>query len=168
VLVGVNLLREGLDLPEVSLVAVLDADKEGYLRSATALIQTIGRAARHLEGTALLYADKMTEALRRAIEETQRRRARQLEYNQEHGITPQSIVKNIDEVLGSVCEADYVTVPAGEEDEPLSLEELAEEVKRLEKEMFEAASQLEFERAAELRDRVQTLREKEKRLVTAE
>jgi excinuclease ABC subunit B len=169
VLVGVNLLREGLDLPEVSLVAVLDADKEGYLRSATALIQTVGRAARHLEGTAVLYADKMTDALRKAVEETQRRRARQLAYNEEHGITPQSIVKNIDEVLGSVCEADYVTVPKDEEDgEPVTLEELANEVRRLEKEMFEAASRLEFERAAEIRDRVQSLREKEKRLVTAE
>jgi excinuclease ABC subunit B len=168
VLVGVNLLREGLDLPEVSLVAVLDADKEGYLRSATALIQTVGRAARHLDGTALLYADKMTEALRHAVDETQRRRARQLEYNERHGITPQSIVKNIDEVLGAVCEADYVTVPAEDEDEPRSLEEVAEEVKRLEKEMFAAASELEFERAAELRDRVQRLREKEKRLVTAD
>ncbi len=164
VLVGVNLLREGLDLPEVSLVAVLDADKEGYLRSETALIQTIGRAARHLSGTAILYADRMTDALQKAVDETNRRRAKQRAYNAAHGITPQTIIKAIDDVFGSVFERDYLTIPSTLPAEPeLSLAELAREVKKLEKQMFEAAAGLRFEDAAELRDRIRALREREVR-----
>jgi len=165
VLVGVNLLREGLDLPEVSLVAILDADKEGYLRSETALVQTIGRAARNVRGTAILYADRETEAIRRALAETNRRRAKQLAWNEAHGITPETIVKAIDDVLGSALERDYVTLPGttpDEEEGPRTLEEIAAEIERLEKEMFEAAAALEFERAAELRDRIAVLREGEK------
>jgi len=168
VLVGVNLLREGLDLPEVSLVAVLDADKEGYLRSETSLIQTIGRAARHLAGTALLYADRMTDALRKALDETNRRRAKQEAYNRAHGITPQTIVKSIDDLFGSVFERDYVTIPVTVPDEqPMSIAEIAREVRALEKRMFEAAAALRFEEAAELRDRIRALREREARVETA-
>ncbi len=164
VLVGVNLLREGLDLPEVSLVAVLDADKEGYLRSETALIQTIGRAARHLSGTAILYADRMTDAVQKAVDETNRRRAKQRAYNEAHGITPQTIIKAIDDVFGSVFERDYLTIPSTLPAEPeLSLAELAREVKKLEKQMFESAAALRFEDAAELRDRIRGLREREVR-----
>ena len=117
VLVGINLLREGLDLPEVSLVAILDADKEGFLRSSGSLIQTVGRAARNINGRAIMYADRMTDSMRLAISETDRRRQIQVAYNEEHGITPASIVKSIDEVMSSVYERDYVTVPAGEEAE---------------------------------------------------
>jgi len=167
VLVGVNLLREGLDLPEVSLVAVLDADKEGYLRSATALIQTIGRAARNVHGRVILYADTVTPSMRQAIEETERRRAKQQRYNAAHGITPETIVKSIDDVLGSVFERDYVAVPAAtEEEEPLSLAEIARRIKECEREMFAAAAALEFERAAELRDRIAALREREVEVTT--
>ena len=111
VLIGINLLREGLDLPEVSLVAILDADKEGYLRSAGALIQTMGRAARHLRGKAILYADRHTDSMQQAIGETNRRRAKQVQYNQENGITPESIIKPVDMALAAIVEADYVTVP---------------------------------------------------------
>ncbi|HHN74400.1 MAG TPA: excinuclease ABC subunit UvrB [Acidobacteria bacterium] len=162
VLVGVNLLREGLDLPEVSLVAVLDADKQGYLRSATALIQTIGRAARNVEGKVILYADQITPALRQAIDETERRRSRQRAWNEKMGITPASIVKRIEEVLGSVYEKDYLCVPATVgEDAPMSLKDIVRAITQLEAEMFEAASKLEFEKAAELRDRIRALREKE-------
>ncbi|RMG45221.1 MAG: excinuclease ABC subunit UvrB [Acidobacteria bacterium] len=169
VLVGVNLLREGLDLPEVSLVAVLDADKEGYLRSETALIQTIGRAARNVHGRVILYADRITDSMKRAIDETNRRRAKQQRYNEEHGITPETIVKSIDDVLGSVFERDYVTIPAApeEEEEEMSLEEIARRIKELEREMFAAAAELEFERAAELRDRIAVLRERERRVTVA-
>ncbi|MCL4847128.1 MAG: excinuclease ABC subunit UvrB [Acidobacteria bacterium] len=161
VLVGINLLREGLDLPEVSLVAVLDADKEGFLRSSGSLIQTVGRAARHVEGRAILYADQVTESMRRAIDETNRRRERQQEYNAQHGITPQSIVKAIDDVLSSVYERDYLTVPAARaaaDDEPRTHGELMALISRLEGEMKAAAHNLEFERAATLRDRVKRLR----------
>ncbi|MDQ7006730.1 MAG: excinuclease ABC subunit UvrB [Acidobacteriota bacterium] len=162
VLVGVNLLREGLDLPEVSLVAVLDADKQGYLRSATALIQTIGRAARNVEGKVILYADRITPALRQAIDETERRRRRQKAWNEKMGITPASIVKRIDEVLGSVYEKDYLTVPSTTEDgAPMTFEEIVRTIGELERDMFEAASKMEFEKAAELRDRIRALREKE-------
>ena len=160
VLVGINLLREGLDLPEVSLVAILDADKEGYLRSERSLIQTIGRAARNVHGTVLMYADTVTASMRRAIDETDRRRAVQQEYNQRHGITPQTIQKAIAEPLAVVCEADYLTVPLVAEtpDEgPVDPAALAKTVAALRREMREAAKQLEFERAAELRDRIHAL-----------
>jgi len=161
VLVGINLLREGLDLPEVSLVAILDADKEGYLRSERSLIQTIGRAARNVNGTVLMYADSVTDSMRKAIDETNRRRTVQQEYNQTHGITPQTIQKAIAEPLAAVCEADYLTVPVAGEDEAelaaLAPAELAQRVTALRREMREAAKQLEFERAAEIRDRIKTL-----------
>jgi excinuclease ABC subunit B len=159
VLVGVNLLREGLDLPEVALVGILDADKEGYLRSETSLVQTIGRAARNVEGRVLLYADVMTPSLTRALEETERRRNKQLEYNAEHGITPETIIKELDAVLGSVYERDYLAVPSTTEEETLTPEQAGREIKELEKEMFAAASELEFEKAAALRDRITALRE---------
>jgi len=160
VLVGINLLREGLDLPEVSLVAVLDADKEGFLRSAGALIQTIGRAARHVRGTAILYADTMTESMRHAIAETDRRRAIQEIYNREHGITPASIVKAIDEVHASVYDRDYLTVPVEHDPREAfhSEAELRAAVAREEAAMKAAAADLDFERAAALRDRVRKLR----------
>jgi excinuclease ABC subunit B len=163
VLVGVNLLREGLDLPEVSLVAILDADKEGYLRSESSLIQTIGRAARHVEGKAVLYADKRTAAIESAQAETRRRRALQETYNRTHGITPESIRRAVDELLTSPIAADYSTVPLAEEEgEEVfeSLEALDREVDRLEREMLEAAERLDFEIAAERRDRIRYLREK--------
>jgi excinuclease ABC subunit B len=163
VLIGINLLREGLDLPEVSLVAVFDADKEGYLRSKTALIQTMGRAARHLNGKAILYADVFTESMREAIGETDRRRAIQLRYNQEHGITPESIVKPVDMALASIVEADYTTVPLEETEfeEFESEEQLREAIVKLEERMREAAKNFEFERAAQLRDRVRALKQKD-------
>jgi excinuclease ABC subunit B len=160
VLIGVNLLREGLDLPEVSLVAILDADKEGFLRSTGSLIQTIGRAARNVNGQAILYADVMTESMKRAIEETKRRRAIQLAYNQEHNITPQSIVKPVDMSLVAIAEADYVTVPLEPESpaEELSAEEFQRLLADLEAQMREAAKKFEFEKAAQLRDRLKALR----------
>ncbi len=160
VLIGVNLLREGLDLPEVSLVAIMDADKEGFLRSGGSLIQTIGRAARHLEGRAILYADVMTDSMRRAIGETNRRRAIQRAYNEENGITPQSIVKPIDMSLVAVAEGDYVTVPIEPEEpaETLSPEERERLIGELEQAMREAARKFEFERAAGFRDRIKALR----------
>src|SRR5690349_6561884 len=160
VLIGINLLREGLDLPEVSLVAILDADKEGFLRSSGSLIQTIGRAARHLEGRAVLYADVMTDSMRKAIEETNRRRRAQVEYNERNGITPQSIIKPIDMSLVAVAEGDYVTVPveADEDVEQMSADERAKFMKELEERMREAARKFEFEKAAQLRDRIKDLR----------
>ena len=164
VLVGINLLREGLDLPEVSLVAILDADKEGFLRSGGSLIQTMGRAARHLEGTAILYADKMTDSMKFAIGETTRRRGIQSAYNQEHGITPETITKHLGELLSSVYEADYVGVPEIEEtpeERYRSIDEIEKEIKALEKTMREAAKALEFERAAQVRDRIKNLRARE-------
>jgi len=161
VLVGINLLREGLDLPEVSLVAILDADKEGYLRSERSLIQTIGRAARNVHGTVLMYADAVTASMRRAIDETNRRRATQQDYNQEHGITPQTIQKAIGEPLAAVCEADYLTVPlvaeTPDDQEALDPAVAAKTIAELRREMRDAAKQLEFERAAELRDRILAL-----------
>ncbi|MGH9800027.1 MAG: helicase-related protein, partial [Blastocatellia bacterium] len=162
VLVGINLLREGLDLPEVSLVAILDADKEGFLRSESSLIQTIGRAARNSHGKAILYADKMTDSMRRAIGETERRRAKQIGYNLDHGITPQSIIKPIEATLVTAYEADYFKVPINlAEFDEYSPEKLAETVVRLNAEMREAAGRFEFERAAELRDKIKYLRERE-------
>ena len=160
VLIGINLLREGLDLPEVSLVAILDADKEGFLRSGGALIQTIGRAARNVRGRAILYAETVTPSMRTAIDETDRRRTVQEAYNAEHGITPASIVKNIDDVLTSVYERDYVTVPkqADERDRFRTQAELDAFIGTLEKEMKAAAANLEFERAAAIRDRLRRLR----------
>jgi excinuclease ABC subunit B len=160
VLVGINLLREGLDLPEVSLVAVLDADKEGFLRSAGALIQTIGRAARNVNGRAILYADTVTASMQRALDETGRRRRKQSEYNAEHGITPTSIVKAIDDVLASVYDRDYLTV-APDAEEPEGVRTHGERmalIAKLDSEMKAAAQNLEFERAAALRDRIKRLR----------
>ena len=154
VLVGINLLREGLDLPEVSLVAILDADKEGFLRSARSLVQTFGRAARNLSGKVLLYADAETGSMRAAIAETRRRRERQLAYNGEHGITPETVRKAIAGPIGQVCDADYVPVPAGDPAVFASREELAKTLARLRKEMERAARKLDFERAAEIRDRI--------------
>jgi excinuclease ABC subunit B len=161
VLIGVNLLREGLDLPEVSLVAILDADKEGFLRSTGSLIQTIGRAARHLNGCAILYADVKTDSMRRAIDETDRRRRIQVAYNEENQITPQSIIKPIDMSLARIVEADYVTVPleAGpDETGQLSQQERERYISELEAQMKEAARKFEFERAAKLRDRIKALK----------
>ncbi len=162
VLVGINLLREGLDLPEVSLVAILDADKEGFLRSSGALIQTIGRAARNINGRAIMYADRMTDSMKLAISETDRRRQIQEAYNQAHGITPASIVKGIDDVMSSVYERDYVTVPAGDDDEPFRTPaELDAAIADLQVQMKAAAANLEFEKAAALRDRVKQMRSRE-------
>jgi excinuclease ABC subunit B len=161
VLIGINLLREGLDIPEVSLVAILDADREGFLRSERALIQTCGRAARNVAGKVLLYAETITPSMARAIEESARRRTIQEEYNKTHGITPESITKGIRDVLGSVYEADYYTVPVVREEEEgyLSPREVPKAIRQLKKEMRKAAEQLEFEHAAELRDRIQRLQE---------
>ena len=163
VLIGINLLREGLDLPEVSLVAVLDADKEGYLRSATALIQTIGRCARHVSGRAILYADTTTGSMKQAMDETNRRRAKQLAYNDAHHITPQSIVKSVDMKLAAIVEADYVTVPTDDvvPEKIHSEDELRQVVAQLETQMRDAAKKFEFERAAGLRDRIRALQQRE-------
>jgi excinuclease ABC subunit B len=158
VLVGINLLREGLDLPEVSLVAILDADKEGFLRSARSLIQTCGRAARNVGGEVLLYADKVTPAMTAAMDETNRRRQLQEAYNREHHITPATIQSSIKDILTSVYEQDYVTVPlAAEEQAPYLIDNLPAQISRLKKEMQRAAKKLEFEKAATLRDRIQEL-----------
>jgi excinuclease ABC subunit B len=162
VLIGINLLREGLDLPEVSLVAILDADKEGFLRSAGSLIQTMGRAARNINGKAILYADTMTGSIRQALAETSRRRAKQQRFNEENGITPESIVKPVDMALASIVAADYITVPEEVEEEGLaSPDQLERLIASLEKQMREAAKQFEFEKAAQLRDRIKALKEKE-------
>ncbi len=162
VLIGINLLREGLDIPEVSLVAILDADKEGYLRSHTSLIQTAGRAARNVSGKVIMYADTVTGSMNKAIDETNRRRTIQEEYNRVHNITPVSVIKGIQETLYEISEADYVTVPAVKEteDEYLQEEKLTAVLKSLEKEMKDAARKLEFERAAELRDKIRSLKER--------
>ena len=163
VLIGINLLREGLDLPEVSLVAVLDADKEGFLRSAGSLIQTIGRCARNLNGRAVLYADNVTESMQKAIDETNRRRAIQRAYNEQNGITPESIVRPLDMSLVEVAEADYADVLSETDGLPdfRSQEELDKHVAKLESEMREAAKRFEFEQAAKLRDTIRDLRNKE-------
>ena len=160
VLVGINLLREGLDLPEVSLVAILDADKEGFLRSAGSLIQTSGRAARNVNGRVIMYADTMTASMKAALAETERRRVRQAAYNTEHGITPESVVRDIDDVLSSVYERDYSSVPAVRETRRTfrTMAERDAEIARLEAEMKSAARNLDFERAATLRDTIKGLR----------
>ncbi len=166
VLVGINLLREGLDLPEVSLVAILDADKEGFLRSEQSLIQTIGRAARNAQGKAILYADRITDSMKRAIDETNRRRSIQEVFNRENGITPQTIVKPIEATLISASEADYFKVPTEiDEIEDYAPEHLAATIARLEVEMRAAAKRFEFERAAELRDRIKVLQARQLQLV---
>jgi len=163
VLIGINLLREGLDLPEVSLVAILDADKEGFLRSDRSLIQTSGRAARNIHGEVVLYADQITGSMKRAIDESNRRRKIQLDYNVENNITPESIQKNIDDILGSSYEADYVTVPIAAEKagKYLAPDIIRDMIKDIEKEMKEAAARLEFEKAAHLRDEIKALRKEE-------
>src|SRR5271154_1585748 len=163
VLIGINLLREGLDLPEVSLVAILDADKEGYLRSATSLIQTMGRCARHLEGRAILYADRMTDSMRQAIGETDRRRAKQVAYNRDNNITPMSIIKSVDMQLVRIIEADYMTVPV--EDAAIgdiqNEAQLISAIAQLEGQMRAAAKNFEFERAASLRDKIRALKQRD-------
>jgi len=159
VLVGINLLREGLDLPEVSLVGILDADKEGFLRSPRSLIQTIGRAARNAGGEVIMYADRITNAMRHAIEETERRRARQMEYNEEHGITPQTIEKAVLEMDPSTGAGDYVVIPVLRKGEvPDDPSDIPARIEELRSEMMLAAEELEFEKAAELRDQVEQLR----------
>jgi excinuclease ABC subunit B len=166
-LIGINLLREGLDLPEVSLVAILDADKEGFLRSTTSLIQTMGRCARHLSGKAILYADTRTNSMNEAIAETNRRRDKQREYNKENNITPQSIVKGVDMELARIVEADYVTVPLDEAkldaaaSNVRSEAQLAELLRQMETQMREAAKKFEFEKAAQLRDRIRSLKQQD-------
>ena len=162
VLVGINLLREGLDIPEVALVAILDADKEGFLRSERSLIQTIGRAARNVEGKAILYADKITDSMRLAMEETERRRKKQSDFNKAHGITPKSVKKEIKDIIDGVYK-DLVDDPAsnlvdGVDWERMDPKELAREIKKLEKEMFECAKNLEFEKAAAIRDKLSTVK----------
>src|SRR4030081_2873052 len=164
VLIGINLLREGLDLPEVSLVAILDADKEGFLRSAGSLIQTIGRCARNLNGRAILYADRMTDSMKKALDETNRRRAIQQAYNEENGITPESIIRPLDMTLAGIVGADYadLTDTAAEGIPELrSQEELDAYIGKLESDMREAAKRFEFEKAAKLRDTIKELRTKE-------
>jgi excinuclease ABC subunit B len=163
VLVGINLLREGLDLPEVSLVAILDADKEGFLRSTRSLIQTMGRAARNLNGTAILYADRITDSMQAAIEETERRRAVQEDFNREHGITPRTITKAFDDPLVRMAEADYGPLPEVAEDPEgyHTGRELRAEIERLRKQMREASDRLEFEKAASLRDKAKRLEQRE-------
>ncbi|MBI5199481.1 MAG: UvrB/UvrC motif-containing protein, partial [Nitrospirae bacterium] len=160
VLIGINLLREGLDIPEVSLVAILDADKEGFLRSEVSLIQTSGRAARNVAGEVIMYADTITGSMQRAIDEMNRRRKIQQEYNKKNGITPESIKKHIHEVMGSIYEADYYTVPAVAEKgaEYLPKDEVKKIIEALEKEMKDAAKNLEFEKAAKLRDQINELK----------
>jgi excinuclease ABC subunit B len=163
VLIGINLLREGLDLPEVSLVAILDADKEGFLRSSGALIQTMGRAARHLEGRAILYADVMTDSMKRAIGETERRRVIQRRYNEDNNITPQSIIKPIDMTLVRIAEGDYVTVEAEPDgpEEHLTPQDREKYINELEEKMRDAARKFEFEKAAQIRDKIKELRVKD-------
>ncbi len=163
VLIGINLLREGLDLPEVSLVAILDADKEGFLRSERSLVQTCGRAARNVDGTVIFYADEITSSMKMAIDETNRRRRLQKRYNEVNGITPESIKKDISDILGSVYEADYASIPnvSEPEDEYISLGNLPKMIKSIKKEMLNAARRLDFEEAARLRDRLFVLEKKE-------
>ena len=162
ILVGINLLREGLDIPECALVAILDADKEGFLRNKTSLIQTIGRAARNVEGRAILYADNITDSIKYAVDETNRRRQKQLEYNKKHGITPKSIQKKITDVLDSIYEkGDYVTVKIDGKNTKLTGDTLKKHIKKLKKQMQKAASELNFEEAARLRDEIYALEAKD-------
>jgi excinuclease ABC subunit B len=158
VLIGVNLLREGLDLPEVSLVAILDADKEGFLRSERSLIQTAGRAARNVNGKVILYADTITGSIRRALDETERRRRIQKRYNEEMDITPETIKSSIKDILSSIYESDYLTVSVAEEVSEYHYDE--ETIRRLEDEMKEAAGKLDFERAVILRDKIKGMKKK--------
>jgi excinuclease ABC subunit B len=167
VLVGINLLREGLDLPEVSLVAILDADKEGFLRSTRSLIQTCGRAARNVDGPVLLYAHTVTRSMQACIDETERRRTKQLAYNAEHGITPETVKKGMRTILESIAEKDYVTLPVVAESLPDyggDLKQIPRLIKKMRKEMLAAAKELDFERAAELRDRIKQLEDAELKL----
>jgi len=159
VLVGINLLREGLDLPEVALVAIFDADKEGFLRSERSLTQTIGRAARNVEGWVILYADKITNSMQRAMDETERRRTRQLQYNAEHGITPQTVKSEIKDILGSVYEMDYAHIPEVAEPEPVTPAQRQQRMSELERLMAEAAADLRFEDAVRYRDELIGLKE---------
>ena len=163
VLIGINLLREGLDLPEVSLVAILDADKEGFLRSQGSLIQTIGRAARHVRGRAILYADRITDSMRMAMAETERRRDTQRAYNEEHGITPTSIIRATDMSLVSILKAEYADLTEEDSGVPdfKSQDELDAHIVKLESDMRESARKFEFEKAAKLRDTIKELRTKE-------
>jgi excinuclease ABC subunit B len=163
VLIGINLLREGLDLPEVSLVAILDADKEGFLRSERSLIQICGRAARNVRGRVILYGDVVTRSMEATLNETNRRRKLQERFNQEHGITPESIRKAVTDIMSSVYEKDYVTIPVAAEPEVpyITKKQVPKLIKKLRKEMVEAAKLLEFERAAELRDRIMRLEQTE-------
>jgi excinuclease ABC subunit B len=162
VLVGINLLREGLDLPEVSLVAILDADKEGFLRSDRSLIQTIGRAARNVHGMVILYADAITDSMKRAIDETNRRRRLQAAFNKEHGITPQTVIKSLGSPLVRIYDADYVDIPlAADQPAKYTATELPPLIRKLKKDMKEAAEQLDFEKAAALRDRIRELEKSE-------
>jgi excinuclease ABC subunit B len=162
VLIGINLLREGLDIPECSCVAILDADKEGFLRSQTSLVQTIGRAARNVNGLAILYADRITNSLRFAIDETNRRRTVQQKYNEQHGIEPATIIKSIDSDLVRMANLDYLDIPLPGQKSRLDLvadEDIDKAISRLTKEMKEAAKNLDFEKAAEIRDRLRELKE---------
>ena len=164
VLVGINLLREGLDIPEVSLVAILDADKEGFLRSERSLIQTIGRAARHISGKAILYADRVTDSMTRALDETNRRRARQITHNELQGITPRSVVKQVRDLIDGAVSSktakdDLQRAQAAAEVETMSEKDLGKRIKLLEKSMLEHARNLEFEKAARVRDQLALLRE---------
>jgi excinuclease ABC subunit B len=171
VLVGINLLREGLDIPEVALVAILDADKEGFLRSERSLIQTCGRAARNVDGRVIMYADTVTRSMRACMEETERRRAAQLAYNAEHGITPTTVKKSMRSILEDIAErGDYVELPLAAEGETeyRSAAQVQKEIARTKKEMLAAAAALEFERAAELRDRMLELEKRELLLRTGQ
>jgi excinuclease ABC subunit B len=157
-LIGINLLREGLDIPEVSLVAILDADKEGFLRSGTSLIQTIGRAARNVNGKVIMYADEMTDSMKRAISETDRRREKQVKYNKENNITPKTIVKEIQGIKAKMYEMDYFTVPVLEEEMEFNYKDKEDLMRQLEAEMIKEAKELNFEKAAILRDKIEDIR----------
>jgi excinuclease ABC subunit B len=166
VLIGINLLREGLDLPEVALVTILDADKEGFLRSARSLIQTCGRAARNVNGRVIMYADRVTKSMQACLDETARRRTTQLTYNAEHGITPETVKKSLRTILEDIAEKDYVELPLAAEElaEYGSPEKLKKEISRMKKAMLAAAADLDFEKAAELRDRMLALEKRELQL----